>query len=150
MISFSTEYLIIHENDVDWEKLSSDKDDMFSLIEIRLFRSKINWKSYIMSHLRSCPFTTQMMEVASKYFDDAIYTILASFNVADEDFILNHKEKFNFELLIKNSNLSEKFLLETMENWVHLENIEEIFKSSKYINLEDPKYNQIKLIFEVD
>ena len=49
-----------------------------------------------------------MMEIASKYFDENIYRMLASFNLAEEEFIMNH-EDFDFQLLIKNSNLSEDF-----------------------------------------
>lgn len=149
MINYSTEYLIIHEDELDWEELSSNKDDMFSLVEIRLFRSKINWRVYLESHLRSCPFTLQMMEIASKYFDENIYRMLASFNLAEEEFIMNHLNDFDFQLLIKNSNLSEDFLLNTLDYWCDIPDIEEVFKKSKYINVESPNYGQIKLILEV-
>ena len=94
MLKYSTEYLIIHENDINWDELSSDKDDMFSLVEIRLFRSKINWKKYLQTHSRSCPFTTQMLEVASKYFTPEIYDLLAAFDIPQEDFIENHLDDF--------------------------------------------------------
>lgn len=90
-----------------------------------------------------------MMEIASKYFDENVYRMLASFNLAEEEFIMNHLQDFDFQLLIKNSNISEDFLINTIDYWMDIPNVEEVFRKSKYINIESPNYGQIKLILEV-
>lgn len=93
MINYSTEYLILHENEMDWEKLSADASDYFSLIEARLFRKHINWKEYIKTHsnILSEPF----LEIASKYFTDAEYFELIVYGVCNyENFVIKHAKEF--------------------------------------------------------
>lgn len=147
MLKYSTEYLIIHENTIDWEKLSSDKEDMFSLVEIRLFRSKINWKKYLQTHSRTCPFTTQMLEVASKYFTPEIYGMLAAFDIPQEDFIENHLEDFSPGMLIMGCSLSEDFFLNHIDYW---KDWKDHFNLSQKIDLESSQYARLKLLLEVD
>ena len=148
MIKFSTEYLILHENEINWEKLSSDKDEFFSLVEVRLFRSKINWKQYLINH--SEYVNTQILETASKYFTKEIYEILAAFNITTEDFLKAHPEKFDFQSVIQNCEISEETLLQTKKYWDTLPNLKELFYNSKYIKIEDPEYSSIKLMLETE
>lgn len=148
MIKFSTEYLILHENEINWEKLSSDKEEFFSLVEVRLFRSKINWKQYLINH--SEYVNTQILEIASKYFTKEIYEILAAFNITTEDFLKAHPEKFDFQSVIQNCEISEETLLQTKKYWDTLPNLKELFYNSKYIKIEDPEYSSIKLMLETE
>ena len=148
MIKFSTEYLILHENEINWEELSSDKDEFFSLVEVRLFRSKINWKQYLINH--SEYVNTQILETASKYFTKEIYEILAAFNITTEDFLKAHPEKFDFQSVIQNCEISEETLLQTKKYWDTLPNLKELFYNSKYIKIEDPEYSSIKLMLETE
>ena len=148
MIKFSTEYLILHENEINWEELSSDKDEFFSLVEVRLFRSKINWKQYLINH--SEYVNTQILEIASKYFTKEIYEILAAFNITTEDFLKAHPEKFDFQSVIQNCEISEETLLQTKKYWDTLPNLKELFYNSKYIKIEDPEYSSIKLMLETE
>ena len=148
MIKFSTEYLILHENEINWEKLSSDKEEFFSLVEVRLFRSKINWKQYLINH--SEYVNTQILEIPSKYFTKEIYEILAAFNITTEDFLKAHPEKFDFQSVIQNCENSEETLLQTKKYWDTLPNLKELFYNSKYIKIEDPEYSSIKLMLETE
>lgn len=148
MIKFSTEYLILHENEINWEELSSDKDEFFSIVEVRLFRSKINWKQYLINH--SEYVNTQILEIASKYFTKEIYEILAAFNITTEDFLKAHPEKFDFQSVIQNCEISEETLLQTKKYWDTLPNLKELFYNSKYIKIEDPEYSSIKLMLETE
>ena len=149
MLKYSTEYLILNEESINWEKLSGDPEDYFSLVEIRLFRSKINWKTYLKSHIKSCPFTTQMLEVGSKYFDKTVYQILASFNIPTEDFIISHIDNFDIVKVIENCNVSQELLLEISEKWVDIENIKDSFKRAKFIDIDSPEFSDIKLLLEM-
>lgn len=150
MIKHTTEYLIMHEDDLNWEELSKDKDDFFNLIEIRLFRSKIDWAQYFAAHTWYCPMTTEMLEIASKYFTAKNYSQLAFFGIATEDFILKHPEKFNWEEVIKNIRISEENLLKTKEYWESYTGIKYTFLNSKKININLPEYERIKLLLELD
>lgn len=149
MLKYSTEYLIIHENELNWDELSTMRDDYFSLVEVRLFRKKINWKLYFESHGENCPITTEILNIGAKYFTPSTYKILEEFNIATDDFIVQHPENFHFESIIRNCNISEDALLKTRQYWENIFNIKQIFNESKYIKLSNPKYEQIKLILEV-
>lgn len=142
----TTEYLILHENDVDWDALSSYPDRDFSLVEIRLFRKNINWEKYLISH--SNILSDTKLEIASKYFTERIYTLLSSFNIATEDFIVRHADKFNFKSVILNCKMSQDALLETMDHWKDLPDIQNTFKESKYIDISQPEYSDIKLVVD--
>lgn len=150
MLNYSTEYLIMHEDSINWEELSSNKDDFFSLVEIRLFRKRINWKAYFCSHLNSYTMTPQMFEIASKYFDDAVYRIISDFGIAPSEFIEAHPEKFNFENVIRYCNITEDALLNCEQYWKNISNIKEIFYESKYISLNSPNFSRIKLMLEIE
>lgn len=147
MLNYSTEYLIIHEDEIDWDQLSSQSDDFFSLVEIRLFRKKINWKRYLLSHKNS--MSTLNLEVASKYFTKEIYDEIASYNIADEDFISNHKDDFDFKIVISNCNVSAQMLNSCQEKWIDIPGIKNIFLSAKYIDIDSPDFSDIKLLLEI-
>lgn len=150
MINYSTEYLIIHEDDIDWDELSANPDDSFSLVEIRLFRKRINWKLYFRTHSISCPFNSQMLEIGSKYFDKEVYSMLANFGIAGQDFIENHINDFDFKDIIKNCNVNQEFLMNNTEKWSNYENLIDLFRKSKYIDLDDPNFLEIKLLLEME
>lgn len=144
-MKYSTEWLITHENSVDWDKLSSDKDENFSLIEIRLFRSKINWSSYLNTHRM---MTTSELEVASKYFKESHYRQLAAFDIATDEFVLKNIEKFNIYILLKCTSLSESTILKIIQDKIGDPKIKECIKLSPYINLESKEFSQLALFLE--
>lgn len=150
MINYTTEYLILNENNLDWDQLSSDSDDSFSLIEIRLFRKRINWKLYFRTHITTCPFDMQMLEMGSKYFDKETYSMLAVFNMIDQDFIEDHIEEFDFRDIIKHCRVDQDFLKDNIEKWSNYENLPELFKKSEFIDINSPDFSEIKLLIEMN
>lgn len=147
MQKLTTDYLIMHENEVDWDKLSSDKDDGFSLVEVRLFRKRINWRKYITNH--PTQFNTDILEIGSKYFTKEIYDLLAGFGIATDGFIRNHPERFDFRLVIENCNISDETLMETNDYWEKLPDLEEIFKKSKYVDFSGHNFDRTKLYLKI-
>lgn len=140
---YTTDFLIINEDNIDWEYASFHSVRELSLAEIKLFRSKINWDAYILSH----DLNPVKMEFASKYFTRETYQRIAAFNMATEEFILKNKEKFNWLTLIKNSKLSEETLLAAAELWQQksLKDIKDAFLTAKYIDINSGAYPAIQL-----
>jgi len=147
MFNVSTEYLIKHEDSINWEALSDMTDDEFSLTEIRLFRKRINWKKYLKNHKGQ--MSGDMFEIASKYFTPEVYRMIAVFNLAPNSFIESHAEFFDFKLLIENSDLSQETLLKCQKYWSNIPNIQESFKKSKFIHLDDPAFIDLKCAIEI-
>jgi hypothetical protein len=146
MLKYNTEYLIMHEDDVDWNEISEDPEQYLSLVETRLFRKRINWKVYLPLHQSS--ITHSILECASKYFNPEIYEILAGFDIVDDEFILNHREKFDYKLLIENAHVGADVLLETSNLWKDIPDIEKSFQNAKHIDINSDKYEQVKLILD--
>lgn len=144
--NFTTEYLIMNESSIDWEKLSADKSRSFSLSEIRMFRKRIDWLVYLANH----QLNQNELEVASKYFTPAVYNLLAILGVDDEKFILNHRHDFNWELLISNSYLSEDVLNKCIDEWKDIpkNRLVKEFMNNKRINIYDGSYDSILLFLE--
>ena len=67
-----------------------------------------------------------------------------------EDFLKAHPEKFDFQSVIQNCEISEETLLQTKKYWDTLPNLKELFYNSKYIKIEDPEYSSIKLMLETE
>ena len=147
MIQYTTEYLILNEDTIDWERLSRDSDDSFTLPEIRIFRKKINWKEYLLSHKST--ISLRELEVASKYFTKEIYNEIAAYNIADDEFIINHKDKFDFRIVIPNCNISETTLMACVDYWEHIPDIKDIFIRAKYIDINSREFSGIKLLLKV-
>lgn len=131
---YSTEYLISHEDELDWEEISSNKSIVLSNTDIKIFGKKINWKTYLINHQNF--ITTEVLEIASKYFNNDTYTLLSSFGIATEEFILNHSDKFDFELIIENCSMSEDGLLQSQSYWVDIPNIKKVFKKAKKVDIQ--------------
>lgn len=147
MVQYTTEYLILNEDTIDWERLSRDADDFFTLFEIRMFRKRINWKEYLLSHKST--ISLKELEVASKHFTKEIYNEIAAYNIADEDFIVNHKDKFDFRIVIPNCNISEAALLECIDYWIHIPDIKGLFIKAKYIDINSKEFSGIKLLLKL-
>ena len=146
-MDYTTEYLIMHENEIDWEELSKNPDRSFSLIEVRLFRKRINWLTYLPRHRDT--LTTEILEMASKYFTDSVYKWLSYMNIPTEEFILRHKEKFDIPAVIHNRyNLSEEFLLEMIDYWKDNDTIKTSIPLKYDLTL--PEYKSLRLLFEVE
>lgn len=146
-MDYSTEYLIMHENEIDWEELSKDPNRSFSLIEVRLFRKRINWLTYLPRHRDT--LTTEILEVASKYFNNSVYKWLSYMNIPTEEFIVRHKDEFDIPAVIHNRyNLSEEFLLEMIDYWKDNDTIRTSIPL-KY-DLTKPEYKSIRLLFEIN
>lgn len=141
----STEYLITNEDSLDWEAISSNKSIILSNLDIKLFGKNINWKTYLINH--SNHITTDILESANKYFTLDIYKYLSSFGIATEEFILNHREKFDFRDIIENCAMSEDGLIDTQDMWMKIPGIKRIFKNAKKIDMK--KCPSISLMLSV-
>lgn len=144
MLKYNLEYLIQHENEINWDEISKDKEQFLSLVETRLFRKRINWKVYLLLHQNW--IDDKILECASKYFTKEIYTIISAIDIAGDKFILAHRKDVDFKLLIENSHVSEDTLLATMEIWKEIPDIKKSFANAKYIDIESEDYSKIKLI----
>lgn len=142
----TTEYLILHEDEADWDAISKCKERDFSLPEIRMFRKKINWPAYLISH--KDVLSTTKLEVASKHFTSEVYDIIIGLNIGAPEFLLAHAEKLNYRLLIQTGKPSPELLIETVQYWKNLEGIVGIFNSAKNFNINDAAYSEVKLILE--
>lgn len=145
MSKYSIEYLIKNEDVIDWEALSGDKDDSLNLVEIRLFRKRINWSKYLNCHRI---MSTDELEMASKYFTKNHYDQLAAFEIATDEFIIKHAENFDFRILLKSAKLSDDNIMNLRQYWENIPGIEGIIKNSKYIDLESSEYSQLAVMLE--
>lgn len=143
--SVTTEYLILHEDELDWDELS--KKRQFSLVEIRLFRKRINWTKYLYKYCSV--MSSEMLEIASKYFNLTHYMILGINGNCSEEFVLNHLNDFTEDGVneyILSAAPSEEFLLKTVEYWKDKEDISK--EIQKYIDSEN--YPSVSLLFEIE
>lgn len=146
MFTYSTEYLIIHENELNWDELSSLENDSFSLIEIRLFRNKINWKKYL---IPGRVMSTSELNIGSKYFTEDDFRRLAAFKITTDDFLLAHPEKFNMVLLFSGGNfLKEDTIVKLKKYWEQIPNIRELIKKSVGNDLK--KFQNLTLLLEAE
>lgn len=145
---YTTEYLIMHEDEIDWDELSKNTNRSFSLVEVRLFRKRIDWGKYLVrpEHINS--ITTDILEVASKYFTKSTYTILSLSRGLPEEFVLKHREMFNIGNYILNNKPSEEFLLETIDEWKDNSTVRTAIPLK--IDLSQEEYENIRLLYEVE
>lgn len=143
MDEYTTEYLILHESEIDWDSLSADKNRSFSIPEIRIFRKRINWLKYITTH----NMNHNELEIASKYFSSSIYDVIALLDIADEEFIKNHRNNFNWEVLLSSATLSANLLNECFSSWKNIskDKLERAFSINNKINIHDGTYDDILL-----
>lgn len=148
MEEYTTEYLIMHEDELDWDELSKNPNRSFSLVEIRLFRKRIDWGRYLVrpEHINS--ITSDMLELASKYFNKSTYTILSLARGIPEDFVLKHRTDFNIGNYILNNKPSEEFLLATIDEWKDNDTVRTAIPIK--IDLSQEEYKNIKLLYEVE
>lgn len=145
MDDYSTEYLIMHEDTIDWDELSANKDFSLSLVEARLFRSKINWRKYLNTHRF---MSTDALEIASKYFTEENYRQLAAFNIVTDNFVKSHPEKFDFTILLKSAALKESTILDLQEYWSKIPGIFKIISESIFIDLESEEFANLAVMLE--
>lgn len=143
----SVEDIIRNEDNIDWESASFQTTRNLTLVEVRLFRSKINWNLYVLRH----KMTTECLECASKYFAKETYNRIAAFNFATEEFIVNHKDDFNWSVVIANCKLSEETLLNCVDSWVHRPHYDlmRIFKEAREFDIFAGGYEQVRLLVEL-
>ena len=146
MEDYSTEYLIMHEDEIDWDKLSKNPNRIFSLAEARLFRRKINWLQYLIIHSNS--ITPNILEVASKYFTPEVYKYLTYAGIANEEFVLNHRENFDILQYIISNLPSEDFLLAVLDCWKDDEFVKKTL--AKRLDLSKAEYKNIRLLYEIE
>lgn len=139
----TTEDLIIHENEIDWEELSENKERSFNLSEIRIFRKRINWAKYLMYHEMS-PI---QMEVASKYFDNYAYRVIAIYNLATPEFIEKHKDDFDWDYLLAFSTYNAKLLDDCLDCWKNIPKnlLERYLCGNSHIDIYDDSFAAIRL-----
>ena len=144
--NYTTEYLIMHEDEIDWKSLSGDASRSFSLVEIRLFRSKIHWNAYLLMH--GMTMSLDMLETASKYFTSKEYALIAYLNLGSEEFVLNHLDSFFVPLYLEKNLPSERFLLETYNLWEDVSSTREKLKNEIYSENLENEYSDILLLLE--
>ena len=115
-IKYTTEYLIIHEEEIDWDELSAYSEKVFTLTEIRLFRRKINWLLYLMHH-KDCFAREIEIEMASKYFSKPSWFLLLTKYTVSEEFLEKHKDEINWRNVLAHQPVSETFLMEHCNYW---------------------------------
>lgn len=145
---YTTEYLILNENSINWEVMSGLPSRPLSLVEIRLFRKHINWYRYITTH--GSTMSPQMIETASKYFTPQVYTLLNYVDMVSEEFVINHMDKFNIPVYIISKMPSEEFILKTMDKWHFDDVIVKILKERLLEEKYKNNYPTLKLMFEVE
>ena len=146
-MEYSTEYLIIHEDEIDWLDLSQNKNRSFSLPEIRMFRNKIHWNIYCFEHRMNYP----ELLIASKYFDRTTYKILSIYHNIPEQFIELHLDEIFWDDLIANSALDEEFLFKHSEYWMNtpIQILQERFLKNTKIDLHSGDYDRLVLYLKL-
>lgn len=139
----NTEYMIMHEGDIDWEKLSKDSSRSLSLAEIRMFRKRINWCEYIKTH----DMSPDGLEIASKHFRQEEYNLIALLNYGLDDFILNHREKFDWLVLFGSHYLKPSTIMACIDCWKDIppHQIEAALIDNPYIDPYNGEYDELLL-----
>jgi len=145
--TFTTDFLIINEENIDWEILSQFKGRSFSMAEIRMFRKKIQWNLYLINHALS----NIELNIASKYFSDSVFAVLSAFVSLPEEFIKKHHTKLSWKYLIQRSYISEDLLFELQDDWIHLDDQILIngFSKNPFIDLNSNDYNRLALYLKL-
>lgn len=145
---FTTDFLIVNEENIDWESLSQFKGRSFSLAEIRMFRKSIQWNLYLINHA----LNEIELDVAAKHFTDSVFNVISAFVNLSEKFIRKYKDRLSWRYLIRKSNLSEDFLFEMEEYWTKLprETIIDGFSMNQYIDLTLDSYRRLALYLKLN
>jgi len=140
---FTVEFLILNEEDIDWEQLSDFKDRRFSLPEIRMFRKKINWNLYVPNHVMN----ENEIDIASKYFSEELIYKLPSMQELTEKIVRKFRNKIHWSLLLLKSKFPESFLLEMSSSWKDIgdEKLQTIFTSNRAMDIFDGNYESLLL-----
>jgi hypothetical protein len=95
--------------------------------------------------------SSEILEIAHKYFSKEIFNKIAFFNIAEEDFIRKYREKFDWKILIENSSLSEDLLLDCIKEWenIPIEELEKCFRKARKIDLKSKGYETILLYLNI-
>jgi hypothetical protein len=141
---FDVKYLIVNEDKIDWEKLSTLRT--FTIPEIKLFGRKIAWALYLLNHEMS----QEEIDVAAKYVSYGTFELF-SLNNLSEKFISENQKKLNWLNILKNSNLKENFIFDNISYWedYSLLEIRNSISSNKYINLERSEYKSLSLYLKL-
>jgi len=144
---FDVKFLIINEEYIDWEKLSSIKEREFSVAEIKLFGNKIAWHIYAYNHV----LNQKQLNMAEKYFkNDNIYEILSNQELS-EKFLRKNAEKVNWQKVFSNSKLSEDFIFEMINYWI-IENqysIKQALLNNDSFNVNSSNYEKLALYLKL-
>jgi hypothetical protein len=141
---FDIKFLIVNENSIDWEKLSSLRT--FSIPEIKLFGNKIAWAIYLLNH----EMNQNEINIAAKYVSEGTFELF-SLNNLSEEFILKNKSKLNWLNILKYSKITENFIFENIVHWetYSLSEIRDSVTSNRYINLERSDYKSLSLYLKL-
>jgi len=144
---FTTEFLIVNEEKIDWEALSRFAGRSFSLPEIRMFRKKINWTLYLLSHDMENDIE---IELASKYFTEQAFSILSQ-EILSENIIRKFADKLNWESLMSRTNSSEEFLFEFIDYWkiIPINHLAILVSNNQNIDLKSGKFNKLSLYLKL-
>lgn len=144
---FDVKFLIENEDNINWEQLSAIKERSFSIPEIKMFGKRISWIMYIYNH----DMTQEEINVAEKYFKEPhIYKVISEKNLT-EDFIFNNKDKLYWPSILRYSDLSEKFIFDTLEYWNKYDMVEikKSIKDNIFIDLDSKEFNRLVLFLKL-
>jgi hypothetical protein len=145
--TFDVKFLITHEEQIDWEKLSAIKERSFSIPEIKLFGKRIAWNIYIINH----QLKDNELEFASKYFNSKNFEVISFFNNLPESFIKEHAEELDWLKILNRSKLSQDFIFEMSNHWSKLDSelVTAAIVNNPSINLESNKYEKLALYLKL-
>ena len=144
---FTTEFLIINEENINWDALSGFPRRSFSLPEIRMFRKRIKWSMYLFTH----EFKNDTeIEFASKYFDENAFALLSQYELSKHTISL-FADKLNWTGLFMKYCHDEDFLFEYIDHWkeIPVEFLIFVVKENPYIDLGSGKFNRLSLYLKL-
>lgn len=145
----SIEDLILNEDNINWEEFSSIRKTL-SLAEIRLFRSKIKWHLFF---LKGGALDYDQMTIASKYFNNIVYSILSVAHWLPKQFLIEHKEQFRWKSLIHNVYLDPNTILNCLDVISsEISNHTELvytFENALFFDIHEPEYEEVLLYLSV-
>jgi len=144
---FSTEFLIINEDSIDWQTISRFSNRSFSLPEIRMFRNKINWTTYLLTHYMERDID---IEKAAKYFSENDFKLLSRQKLSKEIISL-FADRLCWKSLIESAIDDEDFLFEKIEHWknISVNELTSIIDRNPMIDLKNSNFNKLSLYLKL-
>jgi hypothetical protein len=145
---FTTEFLIINEEKIDWDALSRFSGRSLSLPEIRMFRKRINWSMYLLSHTIEKDIE---IDLAAKYFNYITFTLLSSQDNLSKYIISKYAVDLNWYGIIRNYKYDEDFLFEHIDYWKHFSiiDMQSLILNNPRLHLNTGQFNKLALYLKL-